>query len=293
MKKLSAGALEVLSTRLSYRDETVKISGALPRALYLEVNAALETLGAKWDKKWKAHVFSGKSEAGIREAIRLTVNAAGFVDKKKELQQFFTPRDIADLLVKLADIQAGMTVLEPSAGNGMLAKAVMNGWTAHNAPQLTLVEIDEENVKQLNSYFISSASRIIHANFLTMVPSPTGRTTTTHLPGGLFAGFDRIVMNPPFTKHADVEHVTHAFKFLKHGGRLVSVMSSHVTFADDSTCREFREFAKENGSSKALMAAGCLVTLCDGAPFYLLPSKAFASSGTNVSTVAIVLERPR
>src|SRR5205085_10643498 len=38
--------------------------------------------------------------------------------------------------------------------------------------------------------------------------------------------FDRIVMNPPFDRGADIEHVEHARRFLKPGGRLVAVVTN-------------------------------------------------------------------
>ena len=45
--------------------------------------------------------------------------------------------------------------------------------------------------------------------------------------------YDRIVMNPPFEAGQDIDHVRHAFQFLKDGGRLVSIMSPSPFFRED------------------------------------------------------------
>ena len=42
----------------------------------------------------------------------------------------------------------------------------------------------------------------------------------------LGALFDRVVMNPPFGAGADIQHITHALKMLKPGGRLVALCAN-------------------------------------------------------------------
>ena len=36
--------------------------------------------------------------------------------------------------------------------------------------------------------------------------------------------FDRIVMNPPFADGADIQHITHALRLLRPGGRIVALV---------------------------------------------------------------------
>src|SRR5438128_387324 len=38
--------------------------------------------------------------------------------------------------------------------------------------------------------------------------------------------FDRIVMNPPFDRGSDIDHIQHAFALLAPGGRLVAVCAN-------------------------------------------------------------------
>ncbi len=57
-------------------------------------------------------------------------------------------------------------------------------------------------------------------------------------------------MNPPFGCDGvgtDIDHVRHAFEFLKPGGRLVSVMSDGVFYRNDSKAQEFRAWLEHSG----------------------------------------------
>lgn len=270
MKQLSSFALAALS-RAEVDGLTVRITEQLDRKLYVEVDKALQALGGKWNRKQKAHVFSGIPYTP-QKLIEDLLAAEGYVDKKKELQQFFTPAAIADLLVKLADVRPGHRVLEPSAGRGALLEAV-----ARVTKKLTVVavEIDRANYEHLLKHCqVFDSTTIMDFDFLSGAPS-------SHQ-------FDRIIMNPPFAKHADVEHVLHAWKFLKPGGRLVAVMSEHVTFAQDRTCSEFRAFA----AAHAPDTIGYPGRPCGDGGFFPLPEKTFAESGTGVCTVILVLEKP-
>ena len=38
--------------------------------------------------------------------------------------------------------------------------------------------------------------------------------------------FDAVLINPPFAQGADIEHITHALKMLKPGGRLVALCAN-------------------------------------------------------------------
>jgi 16S rRNA G1207 methylase RsmC len=40
--------------------------------------------------------------------------------------------------------------------------------------------------------------------------------------------FDRIVMNPPFDHDTDIDHIRHAYRMLKPGGRLVAICANGV-----------------------------------------------------------------
>lgn len=44
--------------------------------------------------------------------------------------------------------------------------------------------------------------------------------------------FDRIIMNPPFERGADIKHILHAREMLKAGGRLVAICADGTRQAE-------------------------------------------------------------
>ena len=122
------------------------------------------------------------------------------MDVKKLYQQYYTPTELASYVVSLADIKEGERVLEPSAGNGALIKQMP-------ITKITAVEIDEKNIDEIRGI---DGIEVIHGDFLEF----SGRE------------FDKIVMNPPFTRSQDVRHILHAYSLLADGGKLISIASS-------------------------------------------------------------------
>lgn len=68
--------------------------------------------------------------------------------------------------------------------------------------------------------------------------------------------YDRILMNPPFEKGADIDHVKHAYSLLKPGGRLVSIMCEGPFFRSDSKSEEFRNWLEEVGGTNEKLPDG-------------------------------------
>lgn len=219
--------------------------GQLDRNTYLEVNKVLTSLGGKWKRKLKAHQF----KTDISEAIDNVLLTGEAINKKKEFQQFETPPNIVDQLIELAELdQAGLTCLEPSAGQGNIAEALLS-----KGHIVFCVELDPDNVK-----------------VLTAKGFPTyGRDFLKH-PGGPKSKYDRIAMNPPFTRQQDIDHVWEALTYLKDNGILVSVMSSGVTFRKDKKTNAFWDMLNEYDYE-----------------VIKLPKGAFNISGTMVSTIIL------
>ncbi len=236
-------------------DNTLKLTGQLDRKLYTATNKVLEAAGGKWNRKAQAHIFEGDAF----ETIEQVILTGAIVDRKQELQYFPTPEPVAERLVELADLQYDMKVLEPSAGQGALVAPLLR-----EHAEVLAIEIDSGNAKKLATLFTSQGAffdSILQADFLHVQPESTGL-------------FDRVVMNPPFTRQQDIRHVTHAFRFLKPGGRLVAVMSAAISFRTDSVTRAFRTLMEANeGTIEAL------------------PQGSFKASGTGVNTVIVTMER--
>lgn len=128
-------------------------------------------------------------------------------------QLFPTPKELAAVLVDLADIEPGHRVLEPSAGTGALLGAMGGRMFDHN-PEGGCVHAVEINPKLAGMLQAQFPLTMVHcADFLTF-----GAET--------FLPFDRIVMNPPFENGADIKHIERALLMLKPGGKLVAICAN-------------------------------------------------------------------
>ena len=92
---------------------------------------------------------------------------------------------------------------------------------------------------------------------------------------------DYVLMNPPFARSQDIDHVLHAFKFLKPGGKLIAVMAPGWRFHDTKKAKAFRDFVEENGEQRDR----------GGTNYGYLPEGTFKASGTNIKTTWVLLQK--
>lgn len=151
----------------------------------------LEALGASPVRPGGVWTFDFPAETVLNLVI-----AAGKLPNREAYQFYPTPPDLAAELVRVADIQPGHRVLEPSAGLGAIASLL-----PENA---VLVESAGLHCLALEAKFRD----VRYADFLLWRD-------------GLF---DRIVMNPPFDGGRAIRHLEHAASMVAPGGRLVAVL---------------------------------------------------------------------
>lgn len=249
MMRVDSEVLNVLSCAECVGNN-LKLTGSLDRNLYTRTNKVLEAAGGKWNRSVKAHVFEIDASDRIEQII-LTGDVAV---PKDDFEFFPTPHEVANRIVTLAEIEDDMHVLEPSAGRGALVMAIKD--SARDV-MISTFELMPENNEYLKSLELPLCGIGEPTDFLSVNPFPV---------------YDRVVMNPPFGRQADIKHVNHAFKFLRDGGKLVSVMSSSITFRSNKLATDFREFVESKGG-------------------YIeeLPVGSFKSSGTMVNTVIVVI----
>jgi protein-L-isoaspartate O-methyltransferase len=130
-------------------------------------------------------------------------------------QLFPTPDDVADRMVELADIRHGQSVLEPSAGTGRIVDAIRRAMVKETAGRCAIVavEINQRLADRLRDVACLSAARVNCADFLTLTHEDLGT-------------FERIIMNPPFERGADILHIQHALKFLRDNGMIVAICAA-------------------------------------------------------------------
>lgn len=179
--------------------------------------------------------------AMVREFVTFRGDAVE-EDKAKELERaligakvgfdfFPTPRSVADQMVQEAGIREGMKVLEPSAGNGNIAGAIKDAGVSPDVIELS---------SQLREVLEAKGYNVVGQDFL------------DHTEGG----YDAIVMNPPFSNNADIEHVRHAYDLLAPGGKLVSIVGEGAFFRSGKTETEFRDWLDAMGASVEQLPAG-------------------------------------
>lgn len=242
--KISQDVMQVLD-RAEVDGNKLVLTGQLDRKLYQDVNKVLGAIGGKWSPGAKAHVF----EMPVADVLEPIMETGEYSRTKQDFGQFDSPPEVVARVIELASIGPADLVLEPSAGIGNIARAA-----AEAGGVVTAVEIDVKRCAQLAG--IPCVQGHNH-DFMQSTPNPH---------------FDVVAMNPPFAKQADIDHVLHAVKFLKPGGRLVSVMSASVMFRSNAKTEAFRAFVEGHSGS-----------------IERLPDAAFASSGTQVNTCIVTL----
>lgn len=163
----------------------------------------------------------------------------------KDLAYYPTPQKVLDRVLNDVYFQDGDIILEPSCGCGRILDAVKQ---KNNKVDLLGVEFDPNRAMQAKS----KGYKVMTANFLDVMPT---------------GDFDYVIMNPPFAGKHYVKHIDHAMKFLKDGGRLVSILpitakADHGILDDKYKCA-----------------------------WYDLPFGSFRESGTNINTTIVIIDK--
>jgi predicted RNA methylase len=221
----------------------------LDRKLYVDVANRLVLIGGKW---------KGHSTMGFvfpQDPTDL-LNQIAYGEKrnlKKEYQFFATPDELANKLVKLANIKKGETILEPSAGQGAIINAVARLFQTSKVDCYELMDVNQSFLRKNNN------AHLLGSDFLT---------------SDVEKKYDVIIANPPFAKNLDVEHIRAMYERLSKKGRIVTVASKHWQMSDNRKEKEFRNWLEEIGA-------------------YVeeIPTGTFAESGTQIGACIIIINK--
>lgn len=241
--KAAPWLIEILA-RCETEGNALRLPEHLSRPCYVAVDKVLQAAGGKWNRKAKAHLF--EHDAG--DAISQIVATGEYQCTRTELQQFYTPPELAAQLVDWAQLRASDRVLEPSAGQGALATEA-----AKTARHVRCIELDPRNVAVLRGSRLDT----LQADFLAVLP---------------VRRYSAVIMNPPFAGQADLDHVEHALNFLEPGGRLAAIVSAGVLFRTNRRTEEF---------------GAALLDRCQARHIRPLEPGAFKASGTMVNAAVI------
>lgn len=169
-----------------------------------------------------------------------------------------------------------LRILEPSAGTGNLARRCV---TRPDKVSAMMPDYQRERIAKMNAEYrydnhvdcvevqvdLALALRreriyrnVICTDFLSMQKPDDADL------------YDIVVMNPPFDRERDIDHVVHALNFLKPSGMLFAIMSAGT---------EFRETKKSIAFRKLV---GQFATRWED-----LPAGSFSSVGTNCNTIIL------
>jgi hypothetical protein len=123
----------------------------LERKLYQEVAKALELIGGKWKG---GKVFGFVFTTDPTELLNQIANGEKR-NLKKEFQFFGTPDDLADDLVFEAQIEPYHKILEPSAGQGAIVKAINRVFPDTKVSCYELMEVNQTILKKNKNSRIS------------------------------------------------------------------------------------------------------------------------------------------
>lgn len=249
----------------------IRLTHQLDRADYEQANAVLERIagGGTWNRRAREHRFPpGRDPMPELNAVL----EAGVLppDPKRQAGWFATPKELADdlaynhALMGLEPPGGGfhtdLRILEPSAGEGALADALCR-WYHISPQQITCVEAEPYRTAILRHKGYPTFER----RFQDWALEPS-------------AGFDLVLMNPPFTEPGDrqawIAHVELAWQLVVPGGRLVAVVPNSLTTRTDRRTTGLRVLVDRYGQVDDLAEA------------------AFAESGTGVRCLVVQLDRP-
>ena len=185
--------LETMLESYSTRNDADEMTLGNPDSLLSQdVKDVLQFLGGvnASGTSWK---FDYKIKEVVQEVIR-----TGVIPEQKSHQFYPTPKTVVDEVLAMAQIEGASSFLEPSAGHGAIADQL---------PKNTTVCVE---IAPLQCKILESKGFNVHcADFLTW---------------NVNQKFDRIIMNPPFSKSRAEDHVKHAATMLASNGVLVAVV---------------------------------------------------------------------
>lgn len=163
-----------------------------------EVERVLESLGGVRTQT-RRYAF----DYNVQEAINHVI-LSGVIPDQRSHQYYPTPEHIAEAAVAAAEIAPGEDVLEPSAGQGHLARLLPQERT-------TCVEVAALHCQVLRA----QGFEVVEGDFLAWAKSAPR--------------FDKVVMNPPYQGGRHQAHLDAAAKLVAPGGRLVAILPATVS----------------------------------------------------------------
>lgn len=216
---------------------------------YDKIKPHMESMGGHWSEKVGGFIF-----------LQDYLERDNYAQRREDLQFFPTPKSVAKRVAELSELnkiclaEGRPFVLEPSAGTGSLLEALPSHVKRYM--RCYVVEPDEDNA----SFLMSLGYPVDEMTFEQFYKEhKKEKKEITH-----------VVMNPPFSKQRDINHIKMAYDLLVHGGILVAIIPENRLYYKDKDSVEFVKWLKDHNAYTEDVEYG-----------------AFRDSGTTIDTVIV------
>ena len=140
--------------------------------------------------------------------------------------EFYTPRPVVQLMVRLLDPQEGMSVYDPCSGSGGMLVYARNHVADNggNADNLRLAGQESSGT----TWSISKMNMLLHGIRDADLRNEDTLASPEHVRGGDLERFDRVITNPPFSQDYDRAGLAHPERFVygytPEGGKKADLM---------------------------------------------------------------------
>ena len=187
------------------------------------------------DKKWRDLIdhftkyrlrnedfeFPDLLGAAYEYLIRDFADSAG-----KKGGEFYTPRPVVQLMVRLVDPQEAMSVYDPCSGSGGMLIYARNHVVDNGGDPSNLALAGQEN--NGTTWSISKMNMLLHGIRDADLQNDDTLTNPKHTSDGELKRFDRVITNPPFSQNYDTDSLTHTERFrygyTPEGGKKADLM---------------------------------------------------------------------
>ncbi|PCC70353.1 type I restriction enzyme M protein [Nannocystis exedens] len=227
--------------------------------------------------------------AAYEYLIRDFADSAG-----KKGGEFYTPRSVVRLMVRIARPDEGMSVYDPCSGSGGMLVLAREYLDEHRRNIKNLALYGQESNGGV--WAISKMNMLLHGIAGADVQNGDTLAEPKHTEGGELVPFDRVLSNPPFSqnysaanipfperfrfgwcpetgKKADLMFVQHMLAVLKPGGMAVTVMPHGVLFRGGKE-REIRAGILDADQLDAVIGLGPNLFYGTGIPACILVLRA-------------------
>ena len=216
---------EVINVIKSYKSRTTP--SACQRGKW---SASSTNKSLSCSRKWAANGAVPKMifvfQEDVAETLADIIAIGEYTPDRKTFQYFPTPLPLAEQVVSRADIQPGESCLEPSAGQGNIARFM---------PSPHCIELNPKNREVLKE----AGFNVVAEDFMKFSPDRL---------------YDVIVMNPPFTAGQDARHIIKAIGLARR--KVVAIASAACLFRTDAVYRQLRQLIEQYGGTISELPEG-------------------------------------